>query len=196
MENKPQLKDLNLQKVKLEPKGGLQAVYQLTEVVKGEPTVTDYQVNVARDIHPDLQKLFKDLRSIVGRCIGLTSFLSITDGKELGLTDAKKKIARAYADLLLAKIDVRGISWSGQDENVGIVITSVYETPNGLKTCINTPRIKIAQTSFGFEEELEEIADAIKEEVYEFLFNGKQAQLSLFGEQQENENKEQESESD
>ena len=190
METKPQLKDLNLQKVKLEPKGGLQAVYQLTEVVKGEPTITDYQVNVARDIHPDLQKLFKDLRSIVGRVFGLTSFLTITDGKELGLTDAKKEIARKYAEGLLQKIDVRGLSWSGSDENAGIIITSVYETPNGLKTCINTPRIKIAQSSFGFEEELEEIADAIKEEVYEFLFNGKQAQLSLFGEQQENDSKE------
>lgn len=189
METKPQLKDLNLQKVKLEPKGGLQAVYQLTEVVKGEPTITDYQVNVARDIHPDLQKLFKDLRSIVGRVFGLTSFLTITDGKELGLTDAKKEIARKYAEGLLQKIDVRGLSWSGSDENAGIIITSVYETPNGLKTCINTPRIKVAQSSFGFEEELEEIADAIKEEVYEFLFNGKQAQLSLFGEQQENESK-------
>lgn len=190
METKPQLKDLNLQKVKLEPKGGLQAVYQLTEVVKGEPTITDYQVNVARDIHPDLQKLFKDLRSIVGRVFGLTSFLTITDGKELGLTDAKKQLARTYAEELLKKIDVRGLSWSGSDENAGIIITSVYETPNGLKTCINTPRIKVAQSSFGFEEELEEIADAIKEEVYEFLFNGKQAQLSLFGEQQENNSKE------
>ena len=192
MGTKINVKDFNLQKVKLEPKGGLLAVYQLTEVVKGEPTITDYQVNVARDIHPDLQKLFKDLRSILGRCIGLTSFLTITDGKELGLTDAKKEIARKYAEGLLQKIDVRGLSWSGSDENAGIIITSVYETPNGLKTCINTPRIKIAQSSFGFEEELEEIADAIKEEVYEFLFNGKQAQLSLFGE----ENKEQKNESD
>ena len=190
METKPQLKDLNLQKVKLEPKGGLQAVYQLTEVVKLEPTITDYQVNVARDIHPDLRKLFRDLRTIVGRVFGLTSFLTITDSKELGLTDAKKQQARDYAEELLKKIDVRGLSWSGSDENAGIIITSVYETPNGLKTCINTPRIKIAQSSFGFEEELEEIADAIKEEVYEFLFNGKQAQLSLFGEQQENDGKE------
>lgn len=181
MEQKPQLKDLNLTKVKLEPKGGLQATYQLTEVVGGEPTITDYQVNVARDIHPDLQNLFKDLRSIVGRVFGLTSFLTITDGKEMGLSDAKKELARAYANGLLNKIDVRGLSWSGTDENLGIVITSVYETPNGLKTCINTPRIKIAQTSFGFEEELEKIADAIISEVYEFLFNGKQAQLSLFG---------------
>ena len=41
----------------------------------------------------------------------------------------------------------------------------------------------MATISFGFEEELEKIVDAIKTEVYQFLFNGKQAQLSLFGEQ-------------
>lgn len=185
METKPQLKDLNLQKVKLEPKGGLNAVYQLTEVINGEPTITDYQVSVAGDIHPDLQKLFKNLQSIVGRCIGLVSFLTLTEGKELGLTESKKLLAQTFAKELLQKIDVRGLSWSGTDDNTGIVITSVYETPNGLKTCINTPRIKIAQISFGFEDELEEIAEAIKQEVYEYLFNGKRAQLSLFGETRE-----------
>ena len=39
----------------------------------------------------------------------------------------------------------------------------------------------MATISFGFEEELEKIVEAIKTEVYQFLFNGKQAQLSLFG---------------
>ena len=41
----------------------------------------------------------------------------------------------------------------------------------------------MATISFGFEEELETIVDAIKKEVYEYLFKGKQAQLTLFGEQ-------------
>lgn len=181
METKPQLKDFNLTKVKLVD-GGLVANYQLTEVIGGEPSVNDYQVSADRCIHPDLQSLFKDLRSVVGRVFGLTSFLTITDGKELGLSEAKKEVARAYANGILDKIDVRGLSWSGSDESIGIVITSVYETPNGLKTCINTPRIKVAQISFGFEEEIEQIADAIKNEVYEYLFNGKQQQLFLFGE--------------
>ena len=43
----------------------------------------------------------------------------------------------------------------------------------------------MAQISFGFEEELETIVEAIKKEVYAYLFKGKQAQLSLFGEEQE-----------
>lgn len=179
----PTEKNYNLSKVKLNPNGGLQADYQVTETVGGEPSVTDYHANVSRDIHPDLRGLFEDLRPIVGRVFNITSFLTFLDSDEMKLPESKKVLARSFADELIAKIDVRGVSWSGTDDNVGVVITAVFETPNGLKTCINTPRIKMATISFGFEEELEKIVDAIKTEVYQFLFNGKQAQLSLFGEQ-------------
>lgn len=179
----PTEKNYNLSKVKLNPNGGLQADYQVTETVGGEPSVTDYHANVSRDIHPDLRGLFEDLRPIVGRVFNITSFLTFLDSDEMKLPESKKMLARSFADELIAKIDVRGVSWSGTDDNVGVIITAVFETPNGLKTCINTPRIKMATISFGFEEELEKIVDAIKTEVYQFLFNGKQAQLSLFGEQ-------------
>ena len=179
----PTEKNYNLSKVKLNPNGGLQADYQVTETVGGEPSITDYHANVSRDIHPDLRGLFEDLRPIVARVFNITSFLTLLESDEMKLTESKKLMARQFADELIAKIDVRGVSWSGTDDNVGVIITAVFETPNGLKTCINTPRIKTAQISFGFEEEMEKIVDAIKTEVYQFLFNGKQAQLSLFGEQ-------------
>ena len=177
----PTEKNFNLSKVKLNPNGGLQADYQGSETVGGEPSVTDYHANVSRDIHPDLLGLFEDLRPIVARVFNITSFLTFLESDEMKMPESKRLLARSFADELIAKIDVRGVSWSGTDDNVGVVITAVFETPNGLKTCINTPRIKTANISFGFEEELEKIVDAIKTEVYQFLFNGKQAQLSLFG---------------
>ena len=177
----PSEKNFNLSKVKLNPDGGLQADYQVTETVGGEPSVTDYHANVAREIHPELRGLFEDLRPIVGRVFNITSFLSFIDAEVISHNIADR--ARQFADELLQKIDVRGVSWSGANDNIGVVITAVFETPNGLKTCVNTPRIKTAQISFGFEEELEEITGAIKSEVYAYLFQGKQAQLSLFGQQ-------------
>ena len=179
----PSEKNFNLSKVKLNPTGGLKAEYQVSETVGGEPSVTDYNANVTRDIHPDLRGLFEDLRPIVGRVFNITSFLTLVESEDMGMSEDKKFLARTFANELVSKIDVRGVSWSGTEDNVGVVITAVFETPNGLKTCINTPRIKMAQISFGFEEELERIVGAIKKEVYEFLFKGKQAQLSLFGDQ-------------
>lgn len=177
----PAEKNFNLSKVKLNPTGGLKADYQVTETVGGEPSVTDYNANVTRDIHPDLRWLFEDLRPIVGRVFNITSFLTLLESDEMKMPESKMLLARSFATEIVSKIDVRGVSWSGADDNVGVVITAVFETPNGLKTCINTPRIKLAQISFGFEEELEAIVTAIRKEVYEFLFKGKQAQLSLFG---------------
>ena len=183
----PTEKDFNLSKVKLLPKGGIQAEYQVTQVVGGEPSVLDRNETCSRDVHPDMTKMFQDLRMIVARVFNITSFLTLMESDEMKLPESKKMMARNLADELVSKIEVRGVSWSGQDDNIGVVITAVFETPNGLKTCINTPRIKMAQISFGFEEELETIVDAIKKEVYAYLFKGKQAQLSLFGEQPDGE---------
>lgn len=183
MQTIPTEKDFNLSKVKLLPKGGIQAEYQVTQTVDGENSLVDRNETCTRDVHPDLLGLFSDLRNIVGRVFNITSFLSLFESDEMKLTDAKKALARSFAEELLDKIDVRGISWSGTGDNVGVVITAVFETPNGLKTCINTPRIKMAQISFGFEEDLEKIVEAVKTEVYAYLFKGKQAQLSLFGAQ-------------
>lgn len=177
----PTEKDFNLSKVKLLPKGGIQAEYQLAQIVDGEKSLIDRNETCTRDVHPDLTAMFEDLRTIVGRVFNITSFLTLLESDEMKLPESKKLMARQFADELVSKIDVRGVSWSGTNDNVGVVITAVFETPNGLKTCINTPRIKMAQISFGFEEELETIVESIKNEVYAYLFKGKQAQLSLFG---------------
>ena len=177
----PTEKNFNLSKVKLDPQGGIKAEYQITATIDGEPSIIDRTESCDRDVHPDLAAMFEDLRTIVGRVFGMTSFLTLLESDEMKLPESKKMIARSFADELMAKIDVRGVSWSGSDENVGVVITSVFETTNGLKTAINTPRIKLAQISFGFEEQLETIVQSIKREVYAYLFEGKQAQLSLFG---------------
>ena len=81
----------------------------------------------------------------------------------------------------MKNIEVRGVSFSGQDDNVGIVLTGLFTVSNGQKTAINSPRLKFNTEKFGFEEELEEIAADIETEVYAFLFKGKKAQLELFG---------------
>ena len=179
----PTEKDFNLSKVKLLPKGGIQAEYQVTQTIDGDASLIDRNETCTRDVHPDLAAMFEDLRTIVGRVFNITSFLTLLESDEMKLPESKIMLARSFADELLSKIEVRGVSWSGTGDNVGVVITAVFETPNGLKTCINTPRIKMAQISFGFEEELETIVESIKTEVYAYLFKGKQAQLSLFGEQ-------------
>lgn len=156
MEKKPNENDFSLQKVKILPGGGLCADYKITEVVNEDTRTAEYQVTFAETVHPDLNVAFDALRKIVADVFG-------------------------YNDDQKEKIEVRGISWSGLGENIGVVITGTYECLNGQKVAINTPRIKIEGESFGNEEELARLLDAATAEVYQYLFNGKQSQLSLFG---------------
>ena len=176
----PTEKNFKLSKVKLNPSGGLQVEYQITTATEGEAFVIDRSESRNNDIHPDLKALFESLAPIVGQVFSITAFVSFLS--DFPLTGEQRESLDSFVETLLQKIEVRGISWSGADDNLGVIITAVYETANGLKTCINTPRIKLSQISFGFEEELENLVIAIKSEVYKFLFMGKQAQLSLFGE--------------
>lgn len=178
---KPNEKSFSLEKVKLINNGGINASYEVADVVGGVTYTNHYTVDNGMDIHPDLANLFRDLRPIVARVFNINSFLSFVEDKANKIPEKIQEQARGFAGELLNNIEVRGVSYSGKDDNVGVVITAVYTTANGLKTCINTPRLKMATISFGFEEELEEIVGKIEREVYAYLFDGKQAQMSLFG---------------
>ena len=108
--------------------------------------------------------------------------LAVIESTDFKANKKQQEFARDYADEVLKNIEVRGVSLSGQDDNVGVILTGLYTVYNNMKTAINSPRIKLSSVSFGFEEELEDILSEIESEVYLFLFKGKRAQLSLFGE--------------
>lgn len=177
----PTKEKFSLSKVKLLKDGGLDVHYEVTEVVGNESYTNKYHVLSAKDIHPDLRKLFKDLCPIMGRVFNITSFKSMIATPDFKATKKQIEIADSFANECLGNIEVRGISLSGQDDNVGVVLTGLFTVSNNQKTAINTPRMKYAVETFGFEEELENIVCDIESEVYEFLFDGKRAQMDLFG---------------
>lgn len=177
----PTKEKFSLSKVKLLKDGGLDVHYEVTEVVGNESYTNKYHVESAKDIHPDLRDCFDRLRPIMGRIFNITSFLSMVETSDFKATKKQSELSRDFADEMLKNIDVRGVSFSGQDDNVGVVLTGLFTVSNNQKTAINSPRLKFNTETFGFEEELEEIAADIENEVYAFLFKGKKAQLELFG---------------
>lgn len=76
-------------------------------------------------------------------------------------------------------LTVNGISLSGTEKNAGIIIKGKVKTHSGVHTAINTPRMKFNVTTYGYEEEMKKITDELTAEVYEYLFNGKAAQLEM-----------------
>lgn len=177
----PSEKSFALSKVKTLKDGGLDVHYEVTETIGNESYTNKYHVESAKDIHPDLRECFDRLRPIMGRIFNITSFLSMIGTDDFKANKNQKEVARNFADEMLKNIEVRGVSYSGQDDNVGVVLTGLFTVSNDQKTAINSPRLKFNTETFGFEEELEAIVADIENEVYAFLFKGKKAQLELFG---------------
>ena len=177
----PSEKAFTLSKVKTLKDGGLDVHYEVTETIGDESYTNKYHVESAKDIHPDLRDCFDCLRPIMGRIFNITSFLSMVETSDFKATKKQSELSRDFADEMLKNIEVRGVSFSGQDDNVGVVLTGLFTVSNNQKTVINSPRLKFNTETFGFEEELEAIVADIENEVYAFLFKGKKAQLELFG---------------
>ena len=177
----PSEKAFRLSKVKTLKDGGLDVHYEVTETIGSESYTNKYHIESAKDIHPDLRNLFEQLRPIMGRIFNVTSFLTLMDTDEMKANQRQKAVATEFAREMLGNIEVRGISLSGSDDNVGVVLSGTFTVSNNQKTAINSPRLKFSTETFGFEEELENIIADIETEVYAFLFKGKKAQLELFG---------------
>lgn len=177
----PSEKAFALSKVKTLKDGGLDVHYEVTETIGNESYTNKYHVESAKDIHPDLRDCFDRLRPIMGRIFNITSFLSMVKTSDFKATKKQSELSRDFADEMLKNIEVWGVSFSGQDDNVGVVLTGLFTVFNNQKTAINSPRLKFNTETFGFEEELEAIVSDIENEVYAFLFKGKKAQLELFG---------------
>lgn len=170
-----------LSKVKILKNGGLDVHYEVTETIGNESYINKYHVESTKDIHPDLRDCFNRLRPIMGRIFNITSFLSMVKTSDFKATKKQNELSRDFADRMLKNIEVRGVSFSGQDDNVGVVLTGLFAVSNNQKTAINSPRLKFNTKTFGVEEELDKIVADIETEVYAFLFKGKKAQLELFG---------------
>lgn len=181
----PTESQFELNKVKLIKNGGLEAIYNITEIVGNETFTNEYHVKVVKDVHPDLMQCFKELRPIMARMFNLTSFLTIAESNEFDATDEQKAKAREYAEELIDNIEVRGVTYHGTAESLKVILTGLYRFQDGMKSAINTPNILTAEDKYGFEEKLDTIVTKIENEVYQFLFKGKRAQQELFGEDAE-----------
>ena len=79
----PSEKNFNLSKIKIDPKGGVKAEYQITASVEGEPSVIDRTESCDRDVHPDLLGLFEDLAT--GGYFGINIFIKMIIGFACGI---------------------------------------------------------------------------------------------------------------
>lgn len=173
--------NVDIKKCKLLKDGGMEVHYTVLETNGNESYCNSYVLESAKDVHPDLTGAFDELKPIMCRVFGFTSYLSMVESDSFEASLLQKEQARGFAEEIKQRIKVRAISMSGSGESEGVVLTANLQVMNGQIVAINTPRIRFATESFGFEEECEKIVTRIKDEVYKYLYEGKKAQLELFG---------------
>lgn len=176
----PSEKAFQLSKVKVISGGGLDVHFETEETCGAEVYRETYHLSSSKEIHPDLKKLLDRLKPIMARVYHLSFFRSLMETPEFKATKKQQELAEEAFKEVLAKLDVTGISLSGKDSNVGVVLTGVFTADSNQKMAINSHRMKFSDTRYGFEEEMESIIGDIESEVYAFLFKGKKAQLELF----------------
>ena len=171
-----------LSKVKVIAEGGLDVHFEVEEVCGQEVYRETYHLSSGKGIHPDLQNLFDKLKPIMARIYHWSFFKTVMDTPEFKATKNQKQIANEAFQEVINKIRVTGVSLSGKDDNVGIVLTGTFTADSNQKMAINSHRMKFSDDRYGFEEEMEKIVSDIESEVYKFLFKNKRAQLELFDE--------------
>lgn len=146
--------NLVLKKVKKTKNGGLELKYTMSHEIGGKLFITDVTKTEDRVPHPDL--------------------LKIIDG-------VKEKYCSIYEfpKALQKNVTISGVSLSGTGKNEGCVIMGLIMTKLHKASALNCPRINFSHNTMGFEEDVKKEMEALKDEVYEYIFNEKQAQITM-----------------
>lgn len=135
--------------------------------------------------HPDLENLVRDMKEKLLISAGFMDMRTIVNSKEFNATKLQKDAVEKAIDILKGKTTVTAVHVSGQDQNEGAIISGKIQAANGSNIAINSPRMRFKSQVFGFEEDLEGATAAIEGELYQYLHEGKKAQLEVFGEEGE-----------
>lgn len=171
----------NLSKIKLISGGGLSVKYELEAVIGAETYHSNHVEESTKQPHPDLEECFQKMAPMVAQILGFTVAKDLAYKLEFKADAKQKELLGNYVYQMTEKIRVSGIAISGKGDKIGVVITSIFTVDNKQKIALNTPRIMLKAVTRGFEEELETLIETIREEAYEFLFNGKVANPEMFG---------------
>lgn len=162
----------------------LEASYLQNIVDKDESWKAKHDIEVPMLPHPDMLNMMDDFKRMLAYQHGLTLLESVVNTTQFNASAAQKKFIDQAIEEMLTDVKVTGFSLSGENLDK-VVITGSYE---GL--AINGRKFSVEEESLGFEEQAKDLILKISDEAFEFIFNGKRAQLDLFNEPAETEEKE------
>lgn len=172
--------NFELKRVKFIP-NGLEVDYNDCMNVDGETVKTFHKVKNLEYPHPDLQNEAGKLRGYIVRLMGLMNFANITYLSDLSKQDKElDKQFQDFFEIQSTRIMIREIV---RDEEKNTVIIKYEFTGTDLSLFkMQTPKINLEGEILKFEIDMDADLEGMKHEIFDYLFKGKRAQLSMFGE--------------
>jgi hypothetical protein len=87
---------------------------------------------------------------------------------------------------------INGITLSSLKGKEQVLISTTYTLKSGQKVCINSPNVRLEGDDWENQKEIELQVQKVEDEAFEYLFNNKQAQLSIEDNMEEEEVEEKE----
>lgn len=177
----PSESSFKLSKVQLQGNGSIKVNYEICESVGGIEYTNKYKIESTKEIHPDMKHLFACLVDVLADTCNVYKLVDTVCLSKFEATEEQKAIAREETEATTERITVKSVTLSGKDDNVGCIISGEMEVKHGLKATVITPRLKYNEEIFGFEHELGTMLMSLQKEIYAYLFQGKKAELEVFG---------------
>lgn len=155
----------------------LECEFEESRIVEDEPRIVLHGIKAPYVPHEDLMHFRDELKQYLMQVLCLTDQY---DHDIKYLKGEQKKNATEQHKSMCDKIVVTGISFSGDDQLRGVIITGKLKNRTGGYTAINSPRIVFSSEKLGFESKVEDITGLIEIEVYKCVFDGKSAEKDLF----------------
>ena len=160
---------------------GLEVDYNDCRLVDGEETRTFHKVKCPEYPHRDLGVAVNQLRKYIVSLMGIMNFTNITYLSDLAKQD--KELGRQfdeYFETLATRVAINEIIYDLEKNT--IVFKYIFAGVDLSRLKMQTSKIMLDGEGLKFEIALQEDFEALKDEVFKYLFENKRAQLELFGE--------------
>mgnify|MGYP000415011411 CR=1 FL=1 len=190
----PRKEDFRLSAIEIPKNGGLVVKWKYSKSVRDEIHEVEDSIKTTVEPHPDLKSKVRSLKDYYLEITHLGFLKKVMERDQFKADESQKKLMESGVEELKRLIRISKLSFSGSEDNFGLIITGEVEAWTGQKMAFNTHRVKTEDEIYGFENELADLIEEIRLECYEFIYNGKMAEPDLFQNSVENLNQEEDGE--
>ena len=165
--------NFELKKVKLHNHLGVYTMYHEKLMNNKEEYWAEKTSNNLIHRHQDMDNVADELKIHVARIFGILAIGLYKDEEDFNSREKK------LLEETLESINIIGITLSGSEENGGVVISATRKVLNNKTIVMNTPHMKYADESYSYCYDLQETVQKLTEEVWEYMFKRKYAQLEI-----------------